>query len=119
VTVTWNADGVNFSKKQVPEVFHPLMTESDSPIIDFYPAEFQIDMNGKKMTWQGIALLPFIDESRLLTAMRPLYDKLTEEEQRRNSFSSNLLFVSGEHQLHPLLESLYTKRRLDQVLSLK
>ena len=87
------------------------MLDSDSPIIDFYPIEFEIDMNGKKMAWQGVALLPFIDENRLLEAMAPLYNQLTEEEERRNKWGSNILFVSGSHPLFPFVESLYGKRK--------
>lgn len=91
------------------------MLDSDSPVIDFYPSEFEIDMNGKKMAWQGVALLPFIEQSRLLEAMAPLYDGLTEEEVRRNKWGSNFLFVSGSHTLYPFLESLYAKRKSDDV----
>ncbi|KAG9317646.1 putative strand exchange protein [Chiua virens] len=99
------------SKKHIPAVFHDLMTEPASPIIDFYPASFQVDMNGKKMLWQGVALLPFIDEKRLLDAMSERYPSLTEDEVRRNSWGSNALYVSDEHRLYPFFESLYGKRK--------
>ena len=36
------------SRVHIPQAFHGLMTEQDSEIIDFYPEEFDIDMNGKK-----------------------------------------------------------------------
>lgn len=103
------------SKKHIPAVFHDLMTEPTSPIIDFYPASFQIDMNGKKMLWQGVALLPFIDEKRLLDAMSTRYPALTEDEVRRNSWGSSVMYVSDDHRLYPFFESLYGKRKDKQV----
>lgn len=43
-----------------------LMTESRSPIVDFYPTEFRVDQEGKRNEWEGVVLVPFIDEARLL-----------------------------------------------------
>lgn len=91
------------------------MTNRDSPIIDFYPNSFQIDMNGKRMAWQGVALLPFIDEKRLLDAMAPKYPGLTEEENHRNSWGYNVMFVFEENPLYPSLETLYGKRKSQDV----
>lgn len=91
------------------------MTDSESPIIDFYPTSFEIDMNGKKMSWQGVALLPFIDENRLLEAMEPRYPKLTEVEVERNKWGNDILFVSDSHSLYPSLEALYGKKKSQQV----
>lgn len=99
----------------IPAVFHDLMTTKDSPIIDFYPSTFQIDMNGKRMAWQGVALLPFIDEKRLLDAMTPRYPGLTEEEIMRNKWGNNVLFVFEEDPLYSSLEALYGKRKSQDV----
>lgn len=48
------------------------MVSPISPIIDFYPNNFVIDLNGKKCAWQGVALLPFVDEKRLLEVLKPV-----------------------------------------------
>lgn len=91
------------------------MTDENSSIIDFYPTTFQIDMNGKKMAWQGVALLPFIDENRLLGAMGPEYPKLTDEEKRRNEWGHDVIYAFEEHPLYPSLEALYGKRKDKEV----
>lgn len=107
-----------FSRVHIPECFHELMTNEDSPIIDFYPETFEIDMNGKKMAWQGVALLPFIEEARLLEAMGQKYPGLNEAEIKRNGWGSNSVFVNEEHPLFPTIETLYTKSKPTDVRSL-
>lgn len=52
------------SRDHVPRPWGELMLDPDSDIIDFYPEDFKIDLNGKKFAWQGVALLPFVDETR-------------------------------------------------------
>ncbi|KAH8251366.1 hypothetical protein KR032_009757 [Drosophila birchii] len=82
------------SSSHVPEPWAQLMSSPDSPIIDFYPDDFKIDLNGKKFAWQGVALLPFVDEQRLFKALVPYYDQLTGEEVRRNKRGENYLYIS-------------------------
>jgi 5'-3' exoribonuclease 1 len=45
------------------------MYDPNSPILDFYPLEFELDLNGKKQDWEAIVKIPFIDQARLLKAM--------------------------------------------------
>ncbi|KAG8629244.1 hypothetical protein KVT40_003109 [Elsinoe batatas] len=88
------------SNHTIPAVFHPLMTEPDSDIVDFYPEDFEIDLNGKKFAWQGVALLPFIDEKRLLAAMATKYPGLTDDERARNEVGNDDLIFSTQHPLY-------------------
>lgn len=81
------------SKKIVPVTYHDLMINPNSPIIDFYPRDFQLDMNGKKMDWEAVVKIPFIEEDRLLAAMATKEDGLSEDEKARNSFGVSLKFT--------------------------
>ena len=44
------------------------MCDAASPIVDFYPRDFRVDLEGKRNDWEGVVLVPFIEEQRLLTA---------------------------------------------------
>uniref|UniRef100_A0A669CU25 5'-3' exoribonuclease n=1 Tax=Oreochromis niloticus TaxID=8128 RepID=A0A669CU25_ORENI len=91
----------------LPPTWRNLMSSPDSPIIDFYPDDFAIDLNGKKYAWQGVALLPFVDERRLRAALADVYPDLTSEEKRRNSLGSDVLFLGKSHPLFDFIHELY------------
>ncbi|KAG8199118.1 hypothetical protein JTE90_016255 [Oedothorax gibbosus] len=95
------------SKSHVPEPWGELMEDPDSPIIDFYPTDFKVDLNGKKYAWQGVALLPFVDEKRLLKALEVVYPKLTEEEKKRNVRGKDRLYIRSGHKGYEFLTALY------------
>jgi 5'-3' exoribonuclease 1 len=85
-----------------------LMWDPNSPILDFYPQEFEQDLNGKKQEWEAVVKIPFIDEKRLLRAMQGEHyvnrnfclftsflareQQLTAEEKRRNTFGTSYQF---------------------------
>ncbi|KAK8920565.1 5'-3' exoribonuclease 2 [Metarhizium anisopliae] len=101
------------SRHALPEVFHPLMTDEDSEIIDFYPEDFEVDLNGKKMAWQGVALLPFIDMPRLLAAVQTRYPLLSSAEAARNATGRDVLLLSDNNgsMYDDILTKFYSKRQ--------
>ncbi|XP_044233038.1 5'-3' exoribonuclease 2 [Thunnus albacares] len=91
----------------LPQTWRNLMSSPDSSIIDFYPDDFAIDLNGKKYAWQGVALLPFVDERRLRAALADVYADLTPEEVKRNSLGSDVMFLGKSHPLSDFIHELY------------
>lgn len=67
------------------------MTDSKSPIVDFYPEKFEQDLNGKKQDWEAVVLIPFIDEMKLLDVMQNEETNLNAEEAHRNSKGTMML----------------------------
>ena len=94
------------SKVIVPTAYHDLMTNPASPIIDFYPRDFDLDMNGKKMEWEAVVKIPFIDEHRLLPAMRSKDHLLSQNEKERNDFGVSLKFTYSPEIIYTYPSSL-------------
>jgi len=94
----------SLSAHALPEPCAELMVNPMSPIIDFYPMDFKLDLNGKKALWQAVALLPWIEEQRLLTELEKIEPKFTPEEKDRNSLGVDYIFV---HKSHFLANSIY------------
>ena len=71
-----------------------VLVGAKSPVAEFYPTHFAIDMNNKKNPWEGVNLIPFIDIDRLTDAMDALHVDagLSPEEQKRNAFQGPQLF---------------------------
>lgn len=93
----------------MPVPYHGLMTNPDSPIFDFYPRDFALDMNGKKMEWEAVVKIPFIDEKRLLAAMKTKEHLLSNAENERNNFG-----VTSQFTYSPNVEFIYPSSLVGQ-----
>ena len=95
------------SGKLLPSSYSKLMTDEASPLVEYYPSDFEVDPNGKKNSWEYIVKIPFITESDLLSAVSKIDHKmeLTEAERIRNllgevhHFSPQKFGVIGRNRL--------------------
>ncbi|CAM9601459.1 unnamed protein product [Ectocarpus fasciculatus] len=53
----------------LPEPYKALMVEPTSPILEYYPTEFECDANGKTASWETVVKIPFIDEKDVFGAL--------------------------------------------------
>lgn len=89
------------SAHAIPVCYRHLLSEPDSEIIDFYPTNFHIDINGQRFEWMGVTLLPFIDRERLVRAMRTADrngDALNPHEKELNQFGKVMVFMQRDDQ---------------------
>ncbi|CAF3363356.1 unnamed protein product [Rotaria sp. Silwood1] len=84
-------------REYLPKEWYSLILNKDSQIIDFYPLNFNTDLNGKRFESQRIALIPFVDEKRLLRVLENHYPLLTFEEEERNRPENARLFIHSRH----------------------
>lgn len=84
-----------------------MMCSASSPIHEFYPDKFEIDMNGKRWKWQAVVLLPFIDEDCLLQALTSVENTLSDDERRRNRVGEVCVYVNS---IHPLAQHIIQLR---------
>ena len=80
----------------LPPAAAALMTGEGSPVRHFYPATFAQDPNGKRLAWQWVVLLPFIQERALIEAMDSVAHTFTPEEAARNELGNDVLLVHAE-----------------------
>ena len=86
------------SAELLPRPYQWLMKSSKSPIVDFYPESFTVDMNGKRWPWEAVVLLPFIDSERLVSASRKFVrnNMLSNDERSRNQVEGAQVYKRDE-----------------------
>jgi hypothetical protein len=63
------------------------MTHPQSPMVDYYPPDFEVDANGKRNAWECVVRIPFINETVLVEAVSNIDHQtaLSEGERARNA----------------------------------
>jgi hypothetical protein len=71
----------------LPPSYEMIMSDPESPMVDYYPQDFEVDANGKRNAWECIVRIPFINESLLMDSVNKIdhLNVLTEAERLRNA----------------------------------
>jgi hypothetical protein len=78
----------------LPPVMRHLMTNPNSPLFEYYPKTFPVDLNGETREFHGTVLIPFIDAKKLKDVVENTELGLDPFEIRRNTFGFTQLFLS-------------------------
>jgi len=107
-----------YSINLLPIQYHKLY-DKDSPIIDLYPSNFEVDYNGRELPWEAVKLIPCINVCRILNAKNEYFAslgevKFTEEEKERNTLHKPYEYLYVKDKSVGLVKSLI-KNALDIV----
>jgi 5'-3' exonuclease len=76
----------------LPHAFHYLMQNDFSPIIHYYPLEFELEYYGKRYRWECHPKIPMIHPIELTKHLISIDSKLTQQEKERNEFKQQIEF---------------------------
>lgn len=105
-----------FSSKALPECLRNLMVDPSSEIIDFYPKKMELDINGHPYSWMGVNLIPFIDDTRIRTAVKRYNHLFKEEDNIRNSFGQTLVYFKTDHFLFKTVGKDYCNEKFSRTI---
>uniref|UniRef100_A0A7S2ZMF7 Uncharacterized protein n=1 Tax=Rhodosorus marinus TaxID=101924 RepID=A0A7S2ZMF7_9RHOD len=101
----------------LPQPYRRLMLSEESPISKYYPVDFKVDLNGKRNLWEGVVLLPFVDERELIAAMDTVKpEELSEEERRRNKPAKSILLKKATSPNRPAEDRRIVKSPIPNVM---
>uniref|UniRef100_A0A5K3F884 5'-3' exoribonuclease 1 n=2 Tax=Mesocestoides corti TaxID=53468 RepID=A0A5K3F884_MESCO len=80
----------------LPPPYRWLLATSGTPVSEFFPEDFETDINGKLAEWEAVVLIPFIDEAKMLAAMAPCTQHLSPVDAKRNVHRGHLLLLAKD-----------------------
>lgn len=84
------------SASLIPFPLSTLLTDEDSPIKEFYPDEFKVDIAGKMKEWEAIVLLPMVDGQILTNVYKGLLPTIDKNDLKRNMKGKEYVYSIGE-----------------------
>lgn len=80
------------SSNLLPYPLYNLFLDDSSPLKEFYPDKFEIDLAGKKNDYQGILILPFVDINKIKTSYLEKKSLINFKDLKRNCQGKTFLY---------------------------
>ena len=101
----------------LPPSYRELMTDDASPLAQFYPRDFEVDLNGKRNAWECVVKIPFLDEKQMIDVLSVIDHKreLTPVERARNTMGFEhefRLVEDGESKVVETNQRVWTAARV-------
>lgn len=81
------------SSRLLPEKLGRLLNSTNSPISDYCPDVFDIDLSGKRREWEGTVLLPMIDYEKIESEYYKLLRDIDRNELKRNIIGKSFIYT--------------------------
>uniref|UniRef100_A0A6C0BLQ6 Xrn1 N-terminal domain-containing protein n=1 Tax=viral metagenome TaxID=1070528 RepID=A0A6C0BLQ6_9ZZZZ len=76
----------------LPTVYHRYMLSDESPLIHYYPQDFELEYYGKRFRWEAHPKIPLIDPEELPIYLDHLDQQMTLTEQKRNCVGHPIVY---------------------------
>ncbi|KAG5486685.1 hypothetical protein LSCM1_07938 [Leishmania martiniquensis] len=102
----------------MPKAYWPLLRSPSSPLAKYFPEHIVIDREGARAPWEGIVLIPFIDERTLLAAYESVQRNVSPEDAANNVngpplrffYDSKMTPYDLEDQMFDPLRNVFVRR---------
>lgn len=81
------------SASLLPKALGDLLTSKTSPLRQYCPEEFKIDLSGKRKEWEGIVLLPIVDYDSVSKAAKEKLGDVDPKDLARNTHRQTTVYI--------------------------
>jgi len=76
----------------LPSPLDKLLQSADSPISEYCPDKFDVDLSGKRQEWQGIVILPMVDYNKIEQVFFANVKNVDAQELKRNIAGKSFVY---------------------------
>ena len=90
------------SSHLIPRPLSELITDENSPLKEYYPSNFKVDLSGKKNEWEGIVILPILNYENIKLEYFNSIENVRKQDLKRNIIGKSFIYfvINKPYTLH-------------------